>query len=320
MDFSKYDILKKYFEADPKACLAGVNEVGDYAFDELFFKVIGDYEFFGELWINFIPQVRPSQLLDDTLTICRKITEMAFDYLFTPYRSEAEMTEGFKTIEILIKFMKRYIRLLNQFPLESREVFKGFRKDYGNLSKLVDDLGFVMKNFSFDFPNGTIDYTQFLILFSRLGKISLEEYDENHSKYYFLFATYARNIEKRRDFKLYECKHPDLPLLISIILHNVQCPNSLELYHSSLSSAFINRKNNNLAEQFESTLSWHARTIEPAKEELGLDSECSISYVLDVLEHEHFDEMPKDEHLFDLWLLKGLAILEEALKKSGYRR
>ena len=46
LDISKYDILKKYFEADPKACLAGVNEIGDYAFDELFFKVIGD-QFWG---------------------------------------------------------------------------------------------------------------------------------------------------------------------------------------------------------------------------------------------------------------------------------
>ena len=27
---------------------------------------------------NFIPQVLPSQLLNDTLTICREITEMAF--------------------------------------------------------------------------------------------------------------------------------------------------------------------------------------------------------------------------------------------------
>ena len=51
---------KKYFEADPKACLAGVNEIGDYAFDELFFKVIGDHEFWGgSVLINFIPQVLP---------------------------------------------------------------------------------------------------------------------------------------------------------------------------------------------------------------------------------------------------------------------
>ena len=84
--------------------------------------------------------------------------------------------------------------------------------------KLVDDLGFVMKNFSFNFPSGTIGYTHFFILFSRLGKISLTGYDENQSKYYLLFATYVHNIVKRRDFKLYERKHPDLPLLISIIM------------------------------------------------------------------------------------------------------
>ena len=38
---SRYNFLIEYFEADPKACLAGVNEIGDYAFDELFFNVIG---------------------------------------------------------------------------------------------------------------------------------------------------------------------------------------------------------------------------------------------------------------------------------------
>ena len=117
-----------------------------------------------------------------------------------------------------------------------------------------------MKNFSFDFPNGTIDYTQFLILFSRLEKISLKEYDENHSKYYYLFATYVRNIDERRDFKLYECKHPDLPLLISIILYDI--PISLERYHNLLRSAFTSKKINNLAEQFESTLSCYAIDIE----------------------------------------------------------
>ena len=46
------------------------------------------------------------------------------------------------------------------------------------------------------------------------------------------------------------------------------------------------------------------------------DSECSISHVLDVLEHEHFDEMLNDKRLFQLWQLKGLSIIEEALKKS----
>ena len=60
------------------------------------------------------------------------------------------MTEGFETIEILIKFMKRYINLLNQFPLTRvGNCLKDLEKEYGKLSKVVDDLGFVMEKLFF---------------------------------------------------------------------------------------------------------------------------------------------------------------------------
>ena len=112
--------------------------------------------------------------------------------------------------------------MLHQLSLEpDQERVEKFKKILGNLLKLVDDLKFVMRTFSFDFSSGSIDYNQFFPLFSRLGKISLKGYDENHSGNYLLLATYLHNIVKRRDFKLYESKHPDLPLLICIILYNL---------------------------------------------------------------------------------------------------
>ena len=93
---------------------------------------------------------------------------MAASYLFTPYKSETEMIEGFKIIEILFKFMKRYTSLLHYFPpdLSDDKLFKLNRKSIGNLPKRVIDLKFVMRSFSFDFNNGSIDYNQFFILFS----------------------------------------------------------------------------------------------------------------------------------------------------------
>ena len=81
---SRYNFLIEYFEADPKACLAGVNEIGDYAFDELFFKLIGHEGIAGSVFLYFIPRVRPSQL-SCIEELCRKISKMAVSYLFTSY-------------------------------------------------------------------------------------------------------------------------------------------------------------------------------------------------------------------------------------------
>ena len=108
----------EYFKADPIACLAEVNEIGDYAFDELFFKVIGGNE---DMWFNLQHFNSTGSSFRTYIVfryICEKISKIAFSYLFTPYKSETEMIEGFKIIEILIKFMKRYISLLYHFSLE----------------------------------------------------------------------------------------------------------------------------------------------------------------------------------------------------------
>ena len=324
IDIAKYDILIEYFKADPKACLAEVNEIGDYAFDELFFKVIWRDHTCGIVMIFSDPQVVPLDILHIQV-MGEKLIKMAISYLFTPYRSETEMTEGFKIIEILFKFMKRHKNLLLHFPPDpSDELFELSRKSVASFPKRIDDLKFVMRTFSFDFPNGTIDYIQFLILFSRLGKISLKGYDENQSGYYLLLATHLHNIIKRRDFTLYESKYPELPLLICFILNNVD---SLILtsyypldYYTVLKNSFINRGYSKLAWHLSNCIKSKEEVIKLAKEKLGLEncSECSISHIIEV--SEGLGGIPNDEDSFILWQLKGLEILERTLKKSGYRR
>ena len=206
-NISNYDALSKYFESDPVVCLNGVFEMGDYAFNELFFSVIWNGVSNVSVRIFSVPRVLPSGLFHIE-NMCKGITEMAMIHLFTLYKSETEMAEGFKIIEVLIKFAKNYIELFC-YRTESAEN-SYYRGNLRNLSKPIEDLKFVMR--SFDFTNGTIDDTQFFILISRLGPTSLKGYDENLSGYYLLLATHLNNIIKRRDFTLYESKYPELPL------------------------------------------------------------------------------------------------------------
>ena len=117
-----------------------------------------------------------------------------------------------------------------------------------------------------------------------------------------------------------------MPLLICIILNNLVSPilasyDPLD-YYAVLKNSFTNRGYVKLAAQLSDCIKSKEEIINLAKEKLGLENcgKCSISHILEVSEHKHFDEMLNDECRFALWQLKGLAILEEALKKSGYRR
>jgi hypothetical protein len=303
--------LFENYEDDPWTCLNWLLTLDNIVFEKFFFNIISESKHF-----YYLPlPISPFDLSDYIVFIIGKIKKMVSDILFKPCYSEEEMAKKFSIVEIFIKLSQKYAG----YPGAASS------SDY-NMGKLqefpqyLQSWRFVIKNLPRIAPMGHIDYLQFFSAFNWLiSPAHFPVYKRSDYDYYFLFATLINHLNAKMDFDLFKVAHPELPFLVGLMLKNTEYIDYFHFYFYQRLKDFFGPKDR--YHSLASVLEDQKGIIKAAKETLGFDAEhpCSLSFLIDSLERVPFACQDIDHHSM-LWKLTGIALIEDFLKTSGFRK
>jgi hypothetical protein len=318
-DYVKF--LKEYYVNDPISCLEEAFWMRDFAFDEIFFQVIlSDPIIYTEdPQYIYLPRAH-TPIFYLARKSCEHIKSLIVNRLCIPCHSEEDLELNFSVIEIMIKFIKRYINLVDCFRF-----FSVYRDE---LNKDVTTWKEVMRYISSHSGNGKLEYNYFFSTFHRFIRPGVREYpifESASPQKYLLLNVSIHNIVKRKDPEFFEIDHPEFPFLIAIIFNFMNRAGEI-LYHG-YNPSFLYQLFKDyfaLANKEASLLKVYRQkksVKDLAKARLSLKNVCenSSSDILDLFEESFPKPLnPSDHNIW--WQLKGLVILEEYIESSKYQK
>jgi hypothetical protein len=304
------EYLATYFKRAPISCLEEVYSMGDFAVYERFFdKIVMNFSMDG----IFLTR-KHFPMLYECKSTCRQIRILIFKRLYEQFTTGTELKENFQIVRLLIQVIKRYQII----------VFSRFDNEYNKgLSDDIASWEFTMRKFGSNHPNGErkINLYEFFSIFHRIKK---SEYDYN---YYSLFAMYIQHLVKQRDIKFFKCLHPDLPLLVALILRYIsdsgwpKFPFPGEIFEYYLDSAHF-RDPVRIITTLETCLEAKKGIIELAKKKYSskVYKSCTISALAKIWERSLILPIKDEEDQNIFWQLKGCALLENHLRTLSVAR
>ena len=199
--------LNHYYKSDPISCLDEAFWMRDFASDEFFFEVITSEPFYVQktFYFLYLPQKRVLGF-EKARKNCENIKKAVYSCLYKPWKSNDDMEVKFSVINLLIRFIERYQNSI--ISLRSDE------KYMKELSREIIRWKSVMNYILSHSSNGAINYNYFFSTFYKFvgaGVVVFPKYNEGNSKYYLLLATSLHHIIRKKDTKIFEIDHPELP-------------------------------------------------------------------------------------------------------------